>query len=250
MHIPRNQILGIALGWAATIAVIFAIPLIAIGVADRSPFFWYRILWTAFLATLVWASGGAFAMSATDRAVGRQQTAGLLPAFGLVVISYSGTSFIVMLLLMLIEGSNSPSKANLVLQIVLAGTAGAFCSFLSLARSSSSDGLTTFPPGTPTPEALAMQVEAQEHRCKSMGTDASEVANELKQLRETIKYSLSRVGSIVSSDNYKIFAGKVVDLCTDLSVAESGSAVGTGTRAGVIRALQREAKFIANNLKR
>lgn len=250
MHMQRNQLLGITLGWAVTIAVILAAPLIAIDVADRSPFFWYRVLWTAFLATMMWASGGALIMGAADRDVDRQQTAGLLPAVGLVVISYAAASFIVMLLFMLVADGNSPSKANLVVQVILAGTAGVFCAFLSLARSSSSSGLATFPPGIPAPTVLATHIEEQEQRCKSMGTDAAQIAAELKQLRETIEYSLSRVGSIASSDNYKGFATKVLDFCADLSTADSGSADGMSTRTDLIRALQREAKSIANTLKR
>ena len=124
MRIQRNSLLGIGLGWAVTISAILAIPLIAIDAADRSPFFWHRVLWTSFLATMVWSIGGAFILRSTDRDVDTQRTAGVLPSLGLVVVGYAAASFVVMLLFMLVVDSHSPSKAPLVMQVLLAGAAG------------------------------------------------------------------------------------------------------------------------------
>ena len=240
MRNHRNTFAGIGLGWALSITAILAIPLIAFDAADRSPFFWHRVLWSAFLATLAWSIGGAFVIRATTRTVDVDRTAGVLPALGLLVMGYAAASFIVMLLFMLLSSGSSPSKAHLVIQVALASATGVICALISLARGSASSGISPPALGIPSPPELASIIEDQEQRFKDVGPESTDLSVELKRLRETVSYSLSRVGSITTSNRYQTFSIKVKLLC-----GSSGS-----PRIDEIQSLLREAKSIAAAHKR
>ena len=250
MHLHRSSLLSISLGWAVTIAIVFAVPLISIDAPDRSQFFWHRVLWSAFLATLVWSSVIVFIMRATNTGLDEKRTGGIFPAVGLVVMAYVVASFISMILFMLFSNGGSPSKTHLVIQVCLAGTAGVLYALLSLARSAASIDAPHQPPGILNPPALATHIEEQEQRFKDIGIEGAPIATELKKLRESINYSLSRVGGIASSGSYHTYSTKVVDLCKCLSSSVSVTAESMGERIDTIRILRREAKSIADGLKR
>ena len=177
---------------------------------------------------------------------------GVLPALGLVVIAYAAASFSVMVFSMFLAEGNTPNTIHLVLQVCLGGTAGILCAFFSLARGAASSGLSPLPPGVSSPPMLASHIEEQEQRFKDMstGTEAVPVAAELRALRETIKYSLFRVGSIGLNDRYQTFSGKVLDLCSALASIGSLRRESIGAEVDTIRSLRLEAKTIADDLKR
>ncbi|MDB2576434.1 hypothetical protein N9Z54_04435 [Planctomycetota bacterium] len=242
--------LGIGLGWAVTISAIFAIAIIATGDVERSRFFWHRLVWTASLATIVWLTGGVFLVRATDRNPDTRRLAGVLPAFGLVVIGYAAASFLFMLLFALGDDGDSPSRIHLVIQVLLASTAGILFAFLASARAAASSGLHLPPTGTPAPLELANQIEVQEQRFRDMGPDASPIATELKRLRESIRYSLPRAGGIAADADYHAFTTEVSDLCMDLSSTVSVSTEVESDLSAALRSLQRRAKSIASAQRR
>ncbi len=174
----------------------------------------------------------------------------MLPALGLVVIVYAAVSFVLMTLFIFLSDGNTTSKVHLVLQVCLAGTAVILCAFLWLARSAASSGLSALPPGLPSPPILAAHIEQQEQRFKDMGTDGVPIAIELKKLRETIRYSLPRIGGIGSNDRYQTFSSKILSLCRTLEALDSLNQEFIEAQINSIRSLQREARFIADSLKK
>lgn len=249
MRPKKNNLLEIGLGWTITIVVIFAIPIVAIDSVDRSSFFWHRVLWTAFLATIVWSIGGAFISRATYQGAEKQRSAGVMPALTLISSGYAVASFVVMMLSVSLADGDSPSKTHLIVQILLASFAAVFYALLLIPRRSASSGLESLPESIPEPSELVTQIEIQEKRLRDMGADASLIVTELKQLREVIKYSLPRVGGIASNAGYHAFTHKVVYMCINLSQLSSVSAEASSACMGVIRSLQLEVRSIAGALK-
>jgi hypothetical protein len=93
-------------------------------------------------------------------------------------------------------------------------------------------------------------IENQEQQFIDMGTSGAPIATELKQLRETVTYSLSRVGRIASRGSYQTFSTKVLDLCGVLSSSDTVEEESIRKWIDTIRTLQREARSIADGLKR
>ena len=237
------------MGWIVTAMGVVAIAVGAIQPENRSPFFWYRVIWAVFLAFLVWSSGGAFFVRTLDIEKRRDGLGAILPSLALVVSSYAGVSFCFMLLFMCFSQGDTPNRFHLILQVFFGAATGVVCVFLSLAKTAASNGLSRIPQGVELTASLASRLEDQERRLSAMGLEMKPCMIEVKALRETIKYSLPGIGSIAASNRYELFSEDVARACRDLASLSPESEGLVTEHIDELRALQRQAKAIADELK-
>ena len=72
-------------------------------------------------------------------------------------------------------------------------------------RGLQNDGMETLPEGVKTPDDLVNELQLLE-TSNSLTEDEKRA---IKRIREKIKYSLSRVGKISSSENYNLLVGEI-----------------------------------------
>lgn len=236
-------------GWLASISAIAVIAVIAVESEERSAFFWHRVLWTQFLATLLFAAGLALTYRTSAQRAEAARADGALPALGLVVVGYAACSCVVMLVSMVLsDAEGSPSRSHLVVQICLAVVAVVLCTWLLATGDAVAHELNRWPQAVPAPPQLARQIGIEEDRLKGLGVEWESLVVELKRLRERVSYSLSRRGSLAVTADYVAFTGKVVELCVKLAAVSNAASI--PAMVSQVRALQRDVDSIAQQVKR
>jgi len=181
-------------------------------VSDHDQPFWFRLLWTELLVLLIYLPAFSFFKAAgSDDAHGRA-TIGVLPGAKIVLLIYALISFILMMLNAYHSGEYFSDKIHLAAQIVITFVMGTIFTLMSVSYTTAASGLErTFHPLT-SPQELCDRVQAAEDRIKirNLGSEWIPVTQSLKQLRETIEYSLPRVGKIGEKPEYQKFAGNII----------------------------------------
>lgn len=219
MNKPQRIAFASVAGYIITAVGILGIGLTVVPVESRSHLFWPRVLWTEFLALLLWGTVFSFLHVASRREETGREIIGVLPGAKLVLIVYAGLSFLVMIGHAYMPETDIASRIHLVLQIALAVLAGILFAFLSISASSAAVGLErTFDVGL-SPTDLCVMLQEQETRVHQFPTHAvwHQFEKSLKALRESIRYSIPHVGSIGATTEYRDFAHSVNSVCDDLS---------------------------------
>lgn len=247
----RVSIIAI-IGFVITAVAIAVIPLIVVKAADRSPFFIYYILWSEFLALLLWfVIGGFFALILPPTLDRRGRSAILMP-LSLIIILYVIFSFALMMLYAFL---GFLGVFFLPVQIGLFVVAAAICLIFYFSFAATKTHAQPLPDGVPTPTELGAILAAQEKRFSPavLGSDIPEglekVFNALKGLREKIQYSLPRQGNIAGSNAYLEFTKEVQNVTGRVATtdAEGGDFL---PMVKELDSLRRKVDVIAASLKK
>jgi hypothetical protein len=217
---PQSLVVSV-LGFIITALVILSVPMILIQEGHRGESFWQRVLWTEFLALLVWGSVLAQTLLSVDRKLSTQGLAGMLPCAMLVICGYAIISFLMMMCR--VAADEEYGRFHLVAQIIVASIASLMLLLLSLARGGAVKGLEPIPAEVQSPPNLCVVLKYQEDRFNSssippeMDEQIRRVRDALKALREKIQYSLQSCGSIGSNTEYRSFASDVQRLCDEVA---------------------------------
>ena len=152
---PKGRGVAIAtiLGFAATSTAIIALALMWIDPADRSEYFWRRVIWTEFLAGLVWAYVGGFFSLLVRKNRDVKGLGAILPGLGVTIFFYAVSSF----LLMMVVAAFSPGGESWELVSQIYKTAGlvVILIFLYFSWAAGVAESEPIPPGILTPYQLA-----------------------------------------------------------------------------------------------
>ena len=212
-------------GFLFTALIITGLPMLLVPEADRSEWFWLRISWAEFLSFLVWTFlGGFFSHSVSSANTGT--LGGMLPSFGVVVFLYAGVSMTVMLLHAWFEPALFSDRVHLAAQLIAFTLAGLVSVMLSFAIKSGNAGAEPIPRVVRSVAELVGLLTIQEERFSpaTLGPGVSESTRELwvaiRNLIETLKYSLQHVGRIGTLDDYHALAADVESLFDKLDLIE------------------------------
>lgn len=219
----RNSLFGTSLtafiGFAVTSIAVIAIPLILNAPAGRSEYFWSRIIWTEVLVTLIWLYLSGFIYLVLPKYRSQKGLGAVLPSLGVVIFVYAFSSFAIMVLAAYFPAFNT---VNLVVQICLAAGSIVIVIFIHFSKVAGITGTDQIFDGVASPKELILQIKNQENSIASKsinnqgdGDIIATLNNSLKNLRETIAYSIPHVGRFGNSERYQVFSKKVSDLCSD-----------------------------------
>lgn len=253
MSKPQRVVLTSVAGYAITAIGIFGIGLLVVPVESRSNLFWPRMLWTEFLALLIWSSLTAFFRNAVVGREDQKKVMGVLPASQLILIVYAVLSFLLMIVHSQMQESGLGNRMHLMLQIGLAAAVGILFVFLNITSAAAGHGLEkTFASGM-SPAELCAAIKEQEERIHGFPRLASSalIEKSLKTLREKIQYGLPTAGTIGASSAYREFGAEVQTVCDELALQDDTDSSECAALQKRINALVRQAgKISSQTIKR
>lgn len=211
------------IGFVVTCITIVLVPLLLNDPASRSVYFWQRIVWTEFLAALIWAYIGGFFSLIIPKNRSIRGLGGVLPALGIVIFFYSISSFIMMMIAAYFPQIN---YLNMASQIYRAAGLIVVIIFLFFSWISGMADTNAIPEGVRSPKDLIIALQSQENALLSQQSfliskdhkdKVALLINSLKSLREKIQYSIPHVGKIGSDNKYVAFSNDVIHLCETCS---------------------------------
>ncbi len=219
MSKPQRILLTSAAGYAITAIGIFGIGLLVVPTESRSNLFWPRMLWTEFLALLIWFSLTAFFRNAALGREDKNRVMGILPATQMILVIYAALSFLLMITHSHMQETGLGNRMHLMLQIGLAAVTGILFVFLNITSAAAGHGLEkTFAFGM-SPAELCASIREQEERIHGFPKlpSSTQMERSLKSLREKIHYSLPAVGQLGASSAYREFSQEVQAACDELA---------------------------------
>jgi hypothetical protein len=212
-------------GWLISAIAIVGVAITFVPTPERSDYFWYRILWAEFLAGLVWGFTGGFITSSLFAKKSPRSQGGILPTLGVVVVIYAVLSLALMLKQAYTHETDFLDRFHLTLQIVLLAVTGILCVFLQLSQTAAAHGLEPLAEGMQSPPELCDLLRLNENRllAQASNADARKLFDAVKELRESIQFSVQQMGSIGKSDGYRRFAEEAAQLCRELESIGAGS---------------------------
>lgn len=246
------------IGFGATSIAIILVPVILTEPASRSALFWQRVAWTEFLATLIWAYIGGFFSLVIPKNRSIPGLGAVLPAVGIVVFSYSISSFIFMMIAAYLPQFSSLNMASQVYR--LAGLVIVIV-FLFFSWISGKIDTEAIPKGVHAPKDLVIFLQSRENELitqqnNPLSTDIKDKVNtlriSLKNLREKIQYSIPHAGRIGKDKTYCDFSNAVIKLCEDCSRlgSEASDVEKMQTIINNVSILNGQAQSIAQTLRK
>lgn len=249
--------IGIAtlIGFCATSVAIFIIPQLLIEVAERSDQFWQRVLWTEFLALLIWLYIGGFFSLVSPRYRAVQGLGAILPSIGIVIICYAVISFTIMMV-----ASYFPQLRPIHYASQIDRFAGliVIAVFLYFSWRTGIAGAEPIPERILSPKQLIIllqQLEMAITRDVKSAVESENVAllvamgGSLRKLRETISYSMPHVGALGTNIKYAEFSSKIAHLCADISAVNLKTDIKERIHPQKADDLVYEAIYIAQSLR-
>ncbi len=215
----RRIAIVITCGWLLTALGILAIGLNLVSSEFRSSMFWPRLLWTEFLALLVWSTLFSFVGAASRSDDDSRAVVGVLPGAKIVLLVYAILSFALLMVHSCCSETTLNSRVHLILQIVIGVGTGIAFTLFSISCTGASVGLQrVFHPGS-SPEELSNVVHEQEMRVHQFPIHPvwQRLEKCLKGLRELLQYSMPHTGDIGTDADYNGFAASLISACEDLS---------------------------------
>ncbi len=220
---PVNAVL---ISYLIAAAVFLLVPLIIIPAADRSAYYWPRLLWSQFLLFLVWFVSRRALLISTDKI--KKDSGGFWPFLVMLVSAYALLSFCMMTIHAFLPANDSLDRLHLVMQIILTGSAA----IISLiARFATSAGIAKinvpFAGGvSPRELAIALGAEMERLRIAARNTPSAEMkalAESLDYLQQRIELSIPQIQAFDDKSEYSEIAAKIVALNQRLSKVDYDS---------------------------
>jgi hypothetical protein len=170
---------------------------------QKTDFFWIRLLWFEAIVAVLWYAftGNYLKKILTER----KQTGAINVIIGSVFFKLSIYSFIVWLIGCFLPPTALWQGWVLLAQFIVIVLNVLVLYLLPHMRSLQNDGMETLQEGVKTPDDLVNEFQLLE--ISNGLTDDEKTV--IKRIREKIKYSLSRVGKISSSENYKLLVEEI-----------------------------------------
>lgn len=201
-------------GWTITALAIFLIASLIIPQESRSSYFWLRVIWTEILCLLFWGSTAFYIIvSAQKDSVFR--FGGIAPTISIVTAVYAIISFSVMVGNSFVSESDGTSRWHLIIQIFVFAVAALLIVFLSISRAAATSGLGFDKTKASTPKELYDLIAA----CESLlhGSATNELRAVIKQLRESLLYSLNESASLAELPGYQNLCREIEFLCDSIA---------------------------------
>jgi len=206
-------------GWLiSALAIVLVAPLI-VAEEYRSDYFWYRVLWTEVLCTLFWASASFYVLVSSAQKDSVSRFGGIAPTISIVTAVYAFLSFSVMVIQAFMSGSDTVSRIHWILQIVFFAIAALSVAFLSISREATTSGLAFDKSKAKKPKELHDMLADQESSLRS--AVSHELRASIKQLRETLVYSLNESASLGELQDYQELSREIETLCNSVAVLQS-----------------------------
>jgi len=204
----RRQLI---LGWLVAAVTIFTIPYVLISEASRSHYFLLRILWSEALCTLVWFSIGFYVFISTNSKSATKHFGGISPNFFLISVIYAVVSFLFMIFQAYMPPVDLANRVHFAVQIILFAVFFITCIFFVVSCLSESAGEMPVKYWPLTPKALHDMIFSVE----SIIQDRPSLLfkSHLKQLRETILFSMTESDVLAESAVYQDFCSEIKDFC-------------------------------------
>lgn len=203
----------VAGGWLLSALVVGWIALLLVPDTNRTARFWSLLGWTQVLIFIAWA-GTAFSLFLPDKGRDHVTRLGAIaPSLAWTAITYAGSSFVVLLIYVLLPVTGMGNRVHLVVQIVLLALAGMRVVVLMIARAGATAGLVFDTQAASTPRQLHDLLVSFESDMPRDLTGAHVLRARLKRLREFLLYSLSETESLGRSETYQSLSRDIGALC-------------------------------------
>jgi hypothetical protein len=203
---------ALAFGWAVSAVVVALAAILVVPEANRSEYFWHRLLWTEFLLLATWLSAGFSVVAPFYRDA--KLAGGILPSVALVVIGYCALSFSAMMANAFVFGGNSGGNGHLVAQLVLFVITAVVVVFLIVARAAQATGSGHDVEGFVAPQLLCAELSSCEEFLRRNAHESGSKGSltELQSLREAIQYSIGNTGGLDALPEYSELSSSVREL--------------------------------------
>jgi hypothetical protein len=211
------------IGFAVTSIAIVVVAFILTDKTSISAYYWQRIAWMELFAVLIWAYLGGFFSLVIPKNRSIRGLGAILPALGIVIVFYSISSFILMVLAAYFPQYH---YLNMVSQVFNVAGLVIIIVFLFFSWVSGIVDAGSIPEGVISPKDLIIALQSQENALFSqynypLPLDQKDkvniLRNSLKNLREKIQYSIPHAGKIGSDSAYITFSHEVIQLCEGCS---------------------------------
>jgi len=245
---PKNiSRYSLFIGWALSAIAIVFIALIIVPVQSRSDHFLYRILWTEILCIFSWGSLLLYSFFFT-KDDSQTRYGGITPTISVIVINYSILSFIAMVANSFIK-SDIVNRIHLVFQIIIFVLAAIYIIFLSISREAAVSGQVFDRSKAITP----IEVKNILSFCETSIQNPSykDLKSNIKQLKETVQFSLNENTSLSNSPQYQEFCIEIQNLSDSISNLvkdKNGDTEKVNFLVDTAKSLTAKTKLIANKL--
>jgi hypothetical protein len=253
MNSPQRIMVTSMAGYAITAIGILGIGLLVVPAESRSTLFWPRMLWTEFLALLIWSSMTAFLRSAALGKEDKKRVVGVLHAAQMTLLIYAVLSFILMIAHSHMQETGLGNRTHLMAQMILGVAVGVLLVFLNITSTAAGHGLEKTFEYEMSPAELCVAIREREAHIRDFPKLPSSIQIEgaLKTLREKIQYSIPTVGSTGTLPIYREFSTEVQATCDELALCDDTDSAECTALKKRIDALIRQAENVsAKTVKR
>lgn len=204
---------SLIIGWVLTAIAIILIALIIVPQHNRSDSYWLKVFWTEILCLISWGSifFYSFLFSKDDAS---SRYGGIAPTISIIVMTYSILSFLTMIVNSYIS-VDFVNRIHLVLQIVLFVGAAISILFLSISRETAVSGQTFNRLKAITPKELKDILSFCESSIRN--PNFAELKSNIKQLKETVQFSLNENASLSNMPQYQEFCIEIKNFSDSVS---------------------------------
>jgi len=192
---------------------VLLIATILISEENRSPNFWHRMCWTEFLIFLVWGSFDLYLLASGQTRYHISRLGGIAPTISIVIAFYALLSFGLMMIHAFVPATDVGNRIHLITQVIFFAGAALCVVFLSMAQAGAAAGLDFDKNKAMSPRELHDLLSLHESSLPSGYQSTSGLKAAMKQLRETLLYSLNESASLAQSPQYQALSGEVQELC-------------------------------------
>ena len=219
-------------GWCVTAITILVVALLLVSEESRSAYFWYRLAWTQVLCLFVWAGIFLYLFAALRPS---ERLGAIAPTIAIIVLTYASISFLLMLVDAVQSEAGRTSRAHLILQIILLSAVSLGVILLSISRIFSIAG---FEPGNKNEFTLReLQDRLYAREVSLNGPAQNGLQASVKQLRETLLYSLSESSTLSQRSEFQELGREIVAFCDSMAECLQSGASDDLNRCKVLQEL-------------
>lgn len=198
---------------------ILAIALIFQDQTQRSNYFWMRLGWIELMVLICSTFTNSYLLEVIF-GENIKEKGGAMPGFGSTIYLYALISSLLVIITSFLPASDLLSRFHLVLQILLFAIFALTYALINFALSGAISGSRSTSNVTPPPQ-LATKIGVIEKKINNdpiLKADI-ELLRAVKDLKETVSYSIPNAGTYLDSHEYQSFAFDVENFCREISQA-------------------------------
>jgi hypothetical protein len=215
MKKPNAFLCSLIAGWFITASVILLIAFLVIPKESQSPYFLHRLVWTEVLCLVFWSGALFYFLVPLRESDARSRFGGIAPMLSIITATYAAMSFLAMVTHAYVPVSDTAYRWHLAIQIVLFLIAALSIVFLSISRAGAAESLPLDHSEVVLPRELHDLIAACELTISNTAAP-NPVKNAIKQLRETVRYSLGESSRLSEIPAYKNLCEEVKEFCLSI----------------------------------